>query len=284
MENYNFVFFGTPEASVTVLETLKSKELVPSLIVTAPDRARGRKMIVTPPPVGIWAKENGIEMIQPGKITDGVANEIKDKAPKGGWDFFVVFSYGYILPKALLDIPKHGVLNVHPSLLPRLRGASPIRSLILNDESETGVSIILLDEKMDHGPILAQEKIELSEWPIGAIELEDKLSKFGGELLAKTISEWTSGNISPKEQNHGEATFSKKIKKEDGLLDLSAGARENFLKIKAYEGWPGTYFFTDEGVRVKVTDAELKNDELKITHVVPEGRREMRYEDFLKNT
>ncbi|MBL7045721.1 MAG: methionyl-tRNA formyltransferase [Parcubacteria group bacterium] len=282
MENPSFAFFGTPKASTIVLKVLKEKGFTPALIVTAPDRARGRKMIVTPPPVGMWAKENKVEMIQPEKITDEVIKDIKEKAPKGGWDFFVVFSYGYILPKELLDIPKHGVLNVHPSLLPKLRGASPIRGAILNYEKETGVSIILLDEKMDHGPILAQKKIELDKWPMGAIELEEKLSLFGGELLFKTIEDLFSGNVTPKEQNHNKATFSKKIKKEDGLLDLSASARENFLKIKAYEGWPGTYFFTDKGVRVKVTDAVLENGELKITRVVPEGRREMSYEEFLK--
>ncbi|MAF59627.1 MAG: methionyl-tRNA formyltransferase [Candidatus Pacebacteria bacterium] len=282
MENPKFVFFGTPASSVIVLEKLKEDGLIPRLIVTAPDKPQGRKMIISPPPVAIWARENNVAELQPEKLTDEVIEKIRGKAPQGAWDFFVVVAYGYILPQSLLDIPKKGVLNVHPSLLPKYRGASPIRTAILEGEEKTGVSVMVIDEEVDHGPTLSSETIEIDS-SIGAISLERRLFEIGGKLLANTIPKWLSGSIEPKEQKHEEASFSNKIKRENGLIDLEDDAYKNLRKIRAYEGWPGTYFFTESGTRVKIIDAEIEHDKLKINRVIPEGKNEMRYEDFFKN-
>jgi len=287
----NFIFFGTPELSVTVLEELKVEGLLPRIVVTAPDKPQGRGMKLTAPPVKVWAQEHNIEVLQPKKITEDVVAELKARssALEGGFAVFVVAAYGKILPQALLDIPKHGTLNVHPSLLPRLRGPSPIRSAILFDEKVTGVSIMLLDAEMDHGPILAQEIVDIG-WPPRAPELEALLAKKGGEMLAKILPQWVSGTIAPQEQEHERATFCKMFKKEDAEINLSDDPYQNLLKIRAYEGAPGAYFFTDppagggKRIRVKVVTAELAEDgSLRLLRVIPEGKKEMNWEDFNKN-
>jgi methionyl-tRNA formyltransferase len=279
----NMVFFGTPQISVFVLEELEKKGIIPSLVVTTPDKPRGRKMKLTPTEVKEWAQVRDIPVMQTEKITPEFIIELNESAPKEGWDVFVVAAYGKLLPEKLLEIPKFEVLNVHPSLLPRLRGASPIRGAILADEKEVGVSIMLIDKEMDHGPILAQEKVELREWPPHGSELDETLARKGGEMLGDVLPKWIKGEITPQEQDHGKATFTKKIIKEDGLVDLNDDSYQNLLKIRALEGWPGTYFFIDEK-RVKIIDAELENGELKITRVIPEGKKEMDYDVFLKST
>lgn len=280
------VFFGTPQISVFVLEELEKKGIIPDLVVTATDKRRGRKMLLTPPETKVWAENHNISVLQSDKIDNNFINELGKLAPEEGWDVFVVAAYGKLLPKQLLDIPKHGVVNVHPSLLPHLRGANPIRGAILADDKEIGVSIMLVDEKMDHGPILAQEKVSVPEWPPYGNELDEILARHGGKLLAETLPQWIEGKITPQEQNHNEATFTKKITKEDGFIDLDAEPYQNLLKIRAYEGWPGTHFFTQKNgkqIRVKIIDAELKEGKLNITRVIPEGKKEMDYKVFLKS-
>ena len=153
-----FVFFGTPELSVEILEHLKENGFIPSLIVTNPDRPQGRKMILTPPPVKLWAQKNEIKFLQPEKL-DSVFNlQLATYNPQ----LFIVVAYGKILPKKVLEIPEKGTLNIHYSLLPKYRGASPIESAILNDDKDTGVSIMLMDERMDHGPVVAQQRPEIT--------------------------------------------------------------------------------------------------------------------------
>ena len=214
---------------------------------------------------------------------------------------FIVVAYGKILNKEVLDIPRRGSLNVHPSLLPRLRGPSPIRSAILNDEKKTGVSIILLDEETDHGPLVAQKPFDfknhqgdaLMVWPPKASTLESVLLQAGGTLLSQILPQWVAGNIEAHEQNHDLATYCEKIEKEDGLLDLSADAYKNLLKIRAYEGRPGTYAFFERGpstssgqvkrIRVQILDAHVEGGELVIDKVKPEGKREMSYDEFLRS-
>lgn len=276
----NIVFFGTSDISVTVLDELKKANLVPSLIITMPDKPKGRKLVLTPPPVKVWAEINKVDFIQPEKLSGDFLNILTKK----NFDLFVVTSYGKILKQELLDIPKYGTLNVHPSLLPKLRGASPIISAILEDEKKTGVTIILLDAGMDSGPILAQKEIGLTNWPSKASELEKILGTEGGKLLCEIIPKWINREIKPKEQNHSEATFTKKISKEDGFIDLNDNAYKNLLKIHAFEKWPGTYFFANrhnKQIRVKITDADIENGKLVIKKVIPEGKKEMLYKDFL---
>ena len=283
----NIVFFGTPQISVFVLEELEKKGILPSLIVTAPDKPRGRKMLMTPPEAKEWAQAHNIPVLQPEKIASEFLDELEDMSPEEGWSVFIVAAYGKLLPKELLEMPKYNVVNVHPSLLPRLRGANPIRGAILADEKEVGVSVMLVDEEMDHGPILAQEKVDLKSlsgskgdgWPPHGNELDELLARKGGELLGDVLPQWLAGEITPQEQKHEEATLTKKVTKGDGLIDLNDDPYQNLLKIRAYEGWPGTYFFKDEK-RIKIIDAKLEKGKLNITRVIPEGKKEMDYSNL----
>ncbi len=283
-ETPRIVFFGTSDFSVSILEHLKETALLPTLIVTQPDKPKGRKMVITPPPVKVWAEAEGIPTIQP--------ESLKETPPElqNDWDVFVVVAYGKIIPKHILDIPNRGALNIHPSLLPKLRGPSPIQSAILTDMKETGVTLMLLDEEMDHGPILAQAKVEIenlsddkTSWPPKASVLEEIFAHIGGELLTENLIPWINGDITEEAQNDDEATFCEMIKKEDGEIDLNADPYQNYLKIQAFDQWPGTYFFVEKRgkrIRVKIMDAEFKDGTLTVTRVVPEGKNEMDYEDF----
>jgi len=284
-------FFGTPDIAVFVLDELSKAGIRPSLVITNPDRPVGRKMLLTPPSAKVWATEHDIKIFQPESLNNA---GVMERLTKEKFDLFVVVAYGTIIPKALLVIPKYGTLNVHPSLLPRLRGPSPIRTAILNDMRETGVTVMLMDEEMDHGPIIADEKIEIAkdEWPMRGRELDERLSRAGGCLLVRVIPAWLGGRCVARAQNHADATFCKKITKADGELDLGADpmptgrqAYQNLLKIRAYDGWPGTFFFFEKDgkkVRIKITDAELAPDgSLNILKVIPEGKKEMSYGDFL---
>ncbi len=270
------IFFGTPEFAVIILDELKKADIIPSLIVTAPDKRQGRGMVLTPPPVKVWSEKNTIEVFQPERLDDSFLKQMKEK----NCDLFIVAAYGKLLKKELLAIPKHGTLNVHPSLLPKFRGSSPIESAILEGIAETGVSIMLLDELMDHGPILAQTKVLLEE-DSGAIELERELAITGGNLLAETIPGWITGAIKAIPQDDSQATFTKKIKKEDGLIDLVDNPISNYRKIRAYQGWPRVYFFKG-GKRVIITEAEMQDGTLHIRRVRPEGKKDMGYEDFMR--
>lgn len=276
-------FFGTPKVAVYVLEELARAGIAPDLIITAPDAPRGRGLILTPPPAKVWAEERAISTFQPTTLKNAeAAQAIKDEGP---WDLFIVAAYGGILPKEVLDIPAHGTLNMHPSLLPRLRGASPIQTAIL-EEDETGVSIMLVDQEMDHGPIIAQEKMEIPDWPPEASELEEILARQGGRMLAAVIPNWIAGKIVPREQDHRQATFTKKIAKENGLIDLNDDPRRNYRKIQAFNVWPRAYFFAKRNgkqTRVIITAAELRDGKLVIKKVIPEGKKEMSYTVFNKS-
>jgi len=279
-------FFGTPEIAVIVLEELKQSGILPDLIVTNPDAKIGRKQILTPPPVALFAEREHIALIQPESVRDPkTLPEIVSQK----WDLFVVVAYGKIIPQSLLDIPKHGTINVHPSLLPKLRGASPIRSAILNDMRETGVSIMLLDHKMDHGPILAQAKTDIAvgQWPQDGQLLDEAMAHQGGAMLADLIPRYLAGEITPQAQNHDEATFCTKISKDMSALhidplNLPVGdeAYQNLLKIRAFSGWPET-FFIHEGKRIKIKSASLDaTGKLNIARIVPEGKNEMDFQQY----
>ena len=279
-QNIKIAFFGNSELSLIVLEELKKLGIMPDLIVTTPDKPVGRNMVLTPTETKVWAENNSVEYIEAMKLKDeSFLNKIKE------YGLFIVASYGKIIPKILIDMPKYKVLNIHPSLLPKYRGASPLQGQILNDEKEIGVTIMLVDEEMDHGAIIAQEKISIPDWPIGFHALADRLGKAGARLLAGILPDWIKGKIQPKEQNHSGATFTAKFEKSDGLIDLSAEGYKNYLKILAYEDWPGTYFEVERSskkIRVIIKKASYKNGVLEILRVVPEGKKEMDYKDFLR--
>ncbi len=280
MSKAKIAFFGTPEFSVIILNELKKGGILPELIITAPDKRAGRGLKLTPPPVKVWAEENGIEYLQPEKLDSDFTNSLNANR----YTLFLVAAYGKILPKEILELPTHGTLNVHPSLLPKFRGPSPIHSNILENVGMSGVTIMLLDEEMDHGAIVKSQKLKI-ESEMRAPELEDKLAHLGGKLLAETIPDWISGKIKSVPQDHARATYTKKITKEDGLIDLNDSAELNYRKFRAFYGWPGTYFFVEQGakkIRVIIKDAELKNGVFKIKRVLPEGKKEMSYKDFLR--
>ncbi len=300
-----FAFFGTSRFSVITLDSLKSKGLLPEFIVTTTDKPQGRKMLITPPPAKVWAQENNIPVYQftslrnADKNTDKVdAYQIlKDLQEKNFIDAYIVASYGLIIPDNILSIPPKQSLNIHPSLLPLYRGASPLQSSILDDQKETGVTIILMDKEMDHGPIVAQQKINMAfdhAWPLNEEHLESILAEAGASLLAESLPSYIEGNIKPTEQDHVAATYTKKFSKQDGLIDLASlntpeEAHKALLKVYAFHQWPGTFMMykhnTKDGekeIRVKIIEAEVVEGKFIPTQVVPEGSKQMSYTDFLR--
>ena len=184
--------------------------------------------------------------------------EWAEKIKAIGPDIAVVAAYGQIIPQAILDIPKIGFVNLHPSLLPKYRGASPVQYAILNGERETGVTIMLMDDKMDHGQILAQEKISINE-DEDTPSLLARTAELGAKMLVPTIRGYINKTIVPREQNHEAATFSKILKKEDGQIDWQKSATEIYNQIRALRPWPGTWAVF-----------RIKNQELRIK--ILEGR------------
>lgn len=276
-----FAFFGTPTLSVNVLDALEAHGMLPALVVTAPDRPQGRGLVLTPSPVKQWALERGIDVVTPEKLKDpAFLAELQNTE----WDLFVVAMYAKLIPKQLLDMPRRGCLNVHPSLLPKFRGPSPVLSAILADERTTGVTIMQLEEAMDAGPILAQARIELDEevWPPKGSEFETLLATEGGNLLAETIPHWLSGNIDAEPQDESNATYTGKFSPADALINLDGDAREQLLKIRAFDKSPRAHFITPEGKRVIITEATIEDEKLKILKVIPEGKKEMDFKDFVR--
>jgi len=283
----NFAFWGTDEFSLTVLERLKKNNYLPSIVVTVPDQPQGRKMILTPPLVKIWAKENNIDFIQPTNLRE-LDKDTKAQLNKS-YDFFLIASYGKIIPADILNIPHHGSLNIHPSLLPKYRGPSPLETAILNGDEETGVTIMLVDAEMDHGPILAQEKIELKD-RYNFANLRDKLATLGTDLLLKILPDYLDNKLKHEEQDHTQATITKKFTKDDGYLDPQTPVISRYRKFLALNPWPGTYFDypgPQGKIRLIIKEAHLEkseNNEEKIVYdkVIPAGRKEMSWDAFLK--
>ncbi len=283
-------FFGTPALTLPVLNALKEANMEPSLVIASPDKPIGRKQIITSPPSIRWATEQNIATWQPESI-----NELRTEdtpLTNFSWDIFVVFAYGIIIPKKIINLPKYKTLNVHPSLLPKLRGPSPVRTAILHDINPTGVTIMLLDEHMDHGPILSQaeHKTPTKSWPPTADKLEQDLVNIGAELLVQTINSWTQDGITPKNQEHEKATFSRKIRKHDAEISLDPFelpkdkiAYEALRKIKAYSTWPES-FFIYKNKKVKIKNAYItQKNELIIERVLPEGKNEMDFSVYLQS-
>ncbi len=276
-----WAFFGTDEFSMAVLDTLKEQGLLPSLVVTVPDRPKGRKLIMTPPLTKIWAQENRIDFIQPTSLKNLSESE-NQKITSQAFDFFLVASYGKIIPQAILDLPTHGTLNIHPSLLPLYRGSTPIESTILNGDSKTGITVMLVDAEMDHGPILAQEEINLSGEET-APTLANDLAQKGALLLAKILPTWLEEKAIPIEQNHRLATFTKKIAKEDGQINLDGLAILNYRHYRAFQPWPGVYTtitHRKKPIRINIKKARLAGELFVIERVTPEGKKEMSWEEF----
>jgi methionyl-tRNA formyltransferase len=239
MTKPTIAFFGTPEPAVEILEWLKKAKLMPLLVITNPDKPQGRNLALTPSPVKIWAEEHDLDLFQPEKLDDAALATLSETA----WDLFIVVAYGKIIPQAILDLPKYGSINVHYSLLPKYRGASPIESQILADDKNPGVSIMVLDSKMDHGPLLATAPVPVPAWPPTATELRQASNEVAGKLLTELLPTFLSGELKPQEQDHAIATYTKKFTKTDGEIKLTDDPYKNFLKIQAFNEWPQTYLF-----------------------------------------
>jgi methionyl-tRNA formyltransferase len=210
-------------------------------------------MKLTAPAVKVAAQELGIEVYQPEKIRDPEAVErIRSIAP----DLLVVVAYGQIIPRSVLSIPKHGAINVHASLLPRHRGAAPIAHAILAGDSETGVTIMRMDEQLDHGPILAMRSTSIGG-DEDAVALTSRLAEMGAELLVETLARLDQ--IEPEEQAHEKATVAPRLNREDGEIDWNVGPLEIDRRVRALQPWPGVTLPTKLG-RVKVLKGHVEGD------------------------
>lgn len=276
-----FIFFGSSPISVTALDHLKANGLIPSLVVTKPDSPQGRGLQLKPSIVKEWCLRESVPVITPEKIkTEDFLDTLKQQEA----EFAILVSYGKIIPQTIIDLFPKGIINVHPSLLPKLRGPAPIEFTILEDMKDSaGVSIMLLDSQMDHGPILASKQVTLSDWPVSKSTLYQTLSEEGAKLLTQVLPEYLNNNITPVAQEENEATYCKTISKQDGEITLEDDGYKNFLKFKAFEGWPGTFFFfphENKNIRLKITEADYTNGQFKIIKVIPEGKKEMTFESF----
>lgn len=233
-----FVFFGTPEFAAIVLEKLIAAGYVPAAVVCNSDELIGRKQVLTSPPTKVLAEKFNIRVFQPEKLRDNLefTEQLKNLKP----DLAIVAAYGKILPKEILDIPVHGFLNIHTSLLPAYRGASPIQYAILNGERKTGVTIMKVDEEMDHGPIISNIKIQILNDDTFE-SLSQKLATLGAEFLIKIIPDYISGKLKPITQDHSKATYTKIIKKEDGKINWLKSAGEIERMTRAFYPWPAAW-------------------------------------------
>lgn len=288
-----FIFFGTPEFATDVLEKLLNHGVIPIAIVCNPDKPVGRKKTVTPPAVKLLVLEHqlqdptlNIPFLQPETLDDAFIEQLKSFEP----DLFVVAAYAKLVKQNVLDVPKYGTLGVHPSLLPAYRGASPMQTTLLDGVDITGVTLFMIDEKMDHGPIVAQETVQIGT--MDYIQLAKKLAEIGGELVAKTIPGLLDKTIIPQEQDHTKATFTKKFTMEDAFIDVhdlerahSEGgevARVIERKIRALNPEPGTWTMASticnlhlgREKRVKLLEADVSmEDTLIIKKIHIEGKK-----------
>jgi methionyl-tRNA formyltransferase len=292
------VFMGTPDYAEKTLEALLCTEHEIAAVFCQPDKPVGRKQILTPPPVKVLAQKNNIPVYQPQSLKTGEAyNILKQINP----DVIVVVAYGKILPKEILDLPKYGCVNGHASLLPKYRGASPIQWCIVQGETETGVTTMLMDEGMDTGDILEVAKVRIGETET-AEELFDRLSVISADLMISTLKKLEKGEITPIKQGN-EATYAPIIKKDMAKLDFSLTSNAVHNAVRGYYSWPCAFFFLD-GKRIKVIKTKIgdkttensgivignadnlviscgENTSIEILELQPEGSKRMTAKQFL---
>jgi len=251
------VFFGSPASALPSLKKLLESNHSIEFIITQPDKPFGRGKKVSPPPVKKIALDQNIPVYQPEKIRKdaGALEKIKKIQP----DLNVVVAYGQIIPSSIIYLPKYNSINVHFSLLPKYRGASPVRWAILKGERKTGITIFELNEKMDEGDILTQEEFEILP-DEGAVELEARLALKGAELLTETIAK--IDEIKPRKQDHSIATYAPLIKKEDGRIDWINDALHVERQVRAFTPWPSVYTFLGEK-RVKIHNGRKIEDRIE---------------------
>lgn len=288
------IFFGTHEFAVTILEGLVNSPFISiELVITQPDRPVGRKQELQKSPVKLLAEKYGITVQQPEKLSNFEILNSK-------FEIGVVAQYGLLIPKNIFNNPKYGTLNVHTSLLPKYRGASPIQSALMNGENETGITIMKMDEGLDSGPILAQKslKIDLEDtYPT----LDKKLAKIGSQALLEAIPDYVSGEITPKNQNEAKATFCKKLNKEDGMTDWNKTAKEIYNLYRGLTPWPGIWTIWNNKrlkfLKIKPVNTQLeagkvsikngniyigcREDSIEVEELQLEGKKAMTNQEFL---
>ncbi|WP_028842252.1 methionyl-tRNA formyltransferase [Thermodesulfovibrio yellowstonii] len=290
------IFFGTPEFAVPSLKALISRGEKILLVVTQPDKPKGRGKNLQAPEIKKVALQYELPLCQPEKIKDdNFIKKLKSLNP----EFAIVVAYGKILPKEILEIPKHGCINLHASLLPKYRGAAPIQWALINGEKITGVTTMIIDEGLDTGPILLQKEISINDED-NAETLSEKLSVVGAELIIETIDKMRKGIITPKPQT-GEITYAPQLKKDDGKINWNNSAKKIFNLVRGTYPWPCAYsFLKDERVKIIKTEVlegnaapgliiKAKNELivgtqeglLRILLIQPEGKKIMTAKEFI---
>lgn len=241
------IFAGTPDFALASLQALVESGRTPVAVLTQPDRPAGRGKKLTASPVKHYAEQQGIPVLQPTTLRDAdVAAELEALRP----DVMIVAAYGLILPQNVLDIPVHGCLNVHASILPRWRGAAPIQAAILANDAATGVSLMSMTAGLDCGPVFAIEELAIGAGETAG-ELHDRLAALGGAMLVEHLDQVLEGGLTATEQDESLATYAPKITKQDAEIDWSLPADELARRVRAYNPFPGSFFFDDD-TRVKV--------------------------------
>ncbi len=279
MNSGTFLFFGTPYVARDTLSALVHAGYVPAAVVTSPDAPQGRGMTHTPTPTKTWALEHELEVLTPEKLTSDVIESLK----KYGADYAIVVAYGKILPESLIHAFPKGVLNIHYSLLPKYRGASPVESALLAGDSVTGVAVQKMVKELDAGDIVSLREVAITETDTTR-ELRPRLITAGSELLIETLPDFLSGAITPTPQDALHATKCGKIDKSEGELDLAGNAQTNWNKYRAYAESPGTYFFIEKNgkkMRIKIKTAHFADGVFTPLRVVPEGKNETDYAALL---
>ena len=252
MDKKKIVFMGTPKFAVPVLEMLIEKYGV-DLVITQPDKKVGRKKVLTAPPVKVIAEEKGIKVLQPEKISndENVLLELKELNP----DIIITAAYGQLVPETILEIPKYKCINVHGSLLPKLRGGAPIQYSILEDHGKTGITIMYMVKKLDAGDMISKVEVDILDSD-NYESLHDKLSIAGRDLLKETLPNIFTGNIAPEKQDDSLATFARNILREDEKIDWNKSAGQIFNQIRALDPTPGAFTYLDENI-LKIWNSEV---------------------------
>jgi methionyl-tRNA formyltransferase len=274
------VFFGTSEIGLPIVKTLLNKQEIVA-VVTSPDKAVGRKQILTPSPISEFAAKNSLACLKPERIKGN--SEFLKQLQTLAADLFVVVSYGKILPLEVINLPPFKTINVHFSLLPKYRGPAPIQFALLNGETKTGTTIFILDEQVDHGPILAQEELAI-EPEDTYVTLSEKLARLSAGLIENTLPQYETGALVAKEQDHNVASFTKLISKADGHITGTMSATAIFNKWRAFTPWPGIWGLW-RGQVIKILDCQLTQTdgqaELNINTLQLEGKQPTSLAAFL---
>ncbi|MEA2065448.1 MAG: methionyl-tRNA formyltransferase [Patescibacteria group bacterium] len=250
VKKVKIIFIGSSEFAVPILQELLNRDLRIIAVITQIDRPVGRKKILTATPIKKFAQERRLTILQPLKIS-----LIKNKIKKLNPDLIITAAYGQIVPQAILDIPKHKCLNIHPSLLPKYRGSSPIQNAILNGDRQTAVSIMIMDAKMDHGDIIAKKRLKIIDQ--NYTQLRDELSELGADLLVKVLPDYLVEKIKAKPQNHKNAIFTKILQRADGQVDWRKKAIEIERQVRAFYPWPGSWSFLSNNKKLKIIQVSL---------------------------